>query len=133
MVMQVFSKLFGSKNERELKRMGKVVSQISELEVSMGQLSDEEIKSHKQLFQNRLAEGEPLDDLLPEAFALTREAAKRNIGLRIHDVQMVGGVTLHEGRIAEMRTGEGKTLVATLPLYLNGLMAEGVQLITVND
>lgn len=133
MVMQVFSKIFGSKNERELKRMGQIVSQISELEDSMAQLSDEEIRNHRELFQNRLAAGETLDDLLPEAFALTREAAKRNIGLRIYDVQMVGGITLHEGRIAEMRTGEGKTLVATLPLYLNGLMAEGVQLITVND
>jgi preprotein translocase subunit SecA len=133
MVMQVFSKMFGSKNERELKRMGKIVSQINEMEDSMGQLSDEEIRNHKELFQSRLAEGETLDDLLTEAFALTREAAKRNIGLRIHDVQMVGGITLHEGRIAEMRTGEGKTLVATLPLYLNGLLGEGVQLITVND
>lgn len=133
MVMQVFSKIFGSKNERELKRMGQIVSQISELEDSMAQLSDEEIRNHRELFQNRLAAGETLDDLLPEAFALTREAAKRNIRLRIYDVQMVGGITLHEGRIAEMRTGEGKTLVATLPLYLNGLMAEGVQLITVND
>lgn len=133
MVMQVFSKIFGSKNERELKRMGKIVSQISEFEDAMGQLSDEEIRNYRELFQNRLAAEETLDDLLPEAFALTREAAKRNIGLRIYDVQMVGGITLHEGRIAEMRTGEGKTLVATLPLYLNGLLAEGVQLITVND
>jgi len=133
MALQVFSKIFGSKNERELKRMGRIVSQISELEDSMGKLSDDEIRNYKEQFQNRLADGETLDDLLPEAYALTREAAMRNIGLRIHDVQMVGGVTLHEGRIAEMRTGEGKTLVATLPMYLNGLMAEGVQLITVND
>ncbi len=133
MAMQVFSKIFGSKNDRELKRMGKIVAQINELEEAIGQLSDGEIKDRKELFQTRLAAGESLDDLLVEAFALTREAGKRTIGLRIHDVQMVGGITLYEGRIAEMRTGEGKTLVATLPLYLNGLMGKGVQLVTVND
>jgi preprotein translocase subunit SecA len=133
MVMQAISKLFGSKNDRELKRMGKIVVQINALEESTVQLTDDEIRSKRQVFEARLADGETLDDLLPEAYAVAREAAKRSIGLRPHDVQLIGGITLHEGRIAEMRTGEGKTLVATLALYLNGLKGEGVQLVTVND
>ncbi len=133
MAMQVLSKIFGTKNDRELKRMGKIVAQINSFEDSVAQLSAEQIKGKRQQFKQRLEAGETLDDLLPEAFALTREAAKRNLGLRHHDVQLIGGITLHEGRIAEMRTGEGKTLVATLTLYLNGMMGEGVQLVTVND
>jgi len=133
MVMQILSKLFGSKNERELKRMSKIVVQINNLEDSIEQLSNEELRQQRELFRQRLIDGETLDQLLPEAFAVTREAGKRTLGQRLFDVQMIGGITLHEGRIAEMRTGEGKTLVATLPLYLNGIDGQGVQLITVND
>lgn len=133
MIMQILSKLFGSKNERELKRMSKIVDQINSLEESVKQLTDEEIPQQKDIFKQRLLEGETLDQLLPEAFALTREVGKRTLGQRIFDVQMIGGITLHEGRIAEMRTGEGKTLVATLPLFLNAIEGYGVQLITVND
>lgn len=133
MVMQLLSKVFGSKNERELKRMGKIVSAINALEPDMEALSAEEIKSKKTEYLSRIEAGETLYDLLPEAFALVREAAKRTLGQRIFDVQMIGGITLHEGRIAEMRTGEGKTLVATLPLYLNALTGKGVHLVTVND
>ena len=128
----MLGKLFGSKNDRELKRMRKIVLKISQLESSMEQLSDEAIKSQKELFEKRLAEGESLEDILPEAFATVREAGKRALDMRIFDVQLIGGITLHEGRIAEMRTGEGKTLVATLPLYLNALTGS-VHLVTVND
>lgn len=133
MVMQILSKLFGSKNERELKRMGRIVEQINKLEDSVEQLTDEEFLHQKDIFRQRLHDGESLDQLLPEAFAVTREAGKRTLGQRIFDVQLIGGITLHEGRIAEMRTGEGKTLAATLPLYLNAIDGLGVQLITVND
>ena len=130
--MLVLGKLFGSKNDRELKRMRKIVLKISQLESSMEQLPDEAIKSQRELFEKRLAEGESLEDVLPEAFATVREAGKRALDMRIFDVQLIGGITLHEGRIAEMRTGEGKTLVATLPLYLNALTGS-VHLVTVND
>ena len=128
----MLGKLFGSKNDRELKRMRKIVLKISQLESSMEQLPDEAIKSQRELFEKRLAEGESLEDVLPEAFATVREAGKRALDMRIFDVQLIGGITLHEGRIAEMRTGEGKTLVATLPLYLNALTGS-VHLVTVND
>ena len=128
----MLGKLFGSKNDRELKRMRKIVLKISQLESSMEQLPDEGIKSQRKLFEKRLAEGESLEDILPEAFATVREAGKRALDMRIFDVQLIGGITLHEGRIAEMRTGEGKTLVATLPLYLNALTGS-VHLVTVND
>ena len=128
----MLGKLFGSKNDRELKRMRKIVLKISQLESSMEQLPDEGIKSQRELFEKRLAEGESLEDILPEAFATVREAGKRALDMRIFDVQLIGGITLHEGRIAEMRTGEGKTLVATLPLYLNALTGS-VHLVTVND
>lgn len=131
--MQVLNKIFGSKNDRELKRMGKVVTAINAFEPEFEKLSDTSIQNKKTEFLSRYTEGESLDDFLPEAFALVREAAKRTLGLRIFDVQLIGGITLHEGRIAEMRTGEGKTLVATLPLYLNALPGKGVHLITVND
>ena len=133
MVMKTLKKIFGSKNDRELKRMNRLVLGINALEPEMQALSDEELRSLKGNFQVRLADGETLETLLPEAFAAVREAGKRTLGLRIFDVQMVGGITLHEGRIAEMRTGEGKTLVATLPLFLNALPGEGVHLVTVND
>lgn len=133
MVLQAISRIFGSKNERELKRMSKVVQKISALEGDMASLSDADIVAQRDKFRARLEEGESLEAILPEAFATVREAGKRALGLRIFDVQMIGGITLHEGRIAEMRTGEGKTLVATLPLYLNALSGEGVHLVTVND
>jgi preprotein translocase subunit SecA len=124
--------LFGSKNSRELKRMGKLVKQINAFESDFENLSDNELKAKTQEFRQRLSDGDGLDKLLPEAFATVREASKRTIGLRHFDVQMIGGITLHEGRIAEMRTGEGKTLVATLPAYLNALSGS-VHVVTVND
>lgn len=129
----VFSKLFGSKNDRVLKRMGKIVKKINDLEDPTAVLADDELKAKRQEFKDRLDNGETLDDILPEAFAAVREAGKRALDKRIFDVQMIGGITLHEGRIAEMRTGEGKTLVATLPLFLNAISGEGVHLVTVND
>ncbi|MFT4718854.1 MAG: preprotein translocase subunit SecA [Candidatus Azotimanducaceae bacterium] len=133
MVMQVFNKIFGSKNDRELKRMGKVVARINDLETTFEARSDDEIANLRHLYKARLEQGESLDAVLPEAFAAVREAGKRALGLRIFDVQLIGGMTLHEGRIAEMRTGEGKTLMATLPLYLNAISGDGVHLVTVND
>ena len=125
-------RIFGSKNDREIKRMRNIVAAINQLEASLEQYSDEQIKGQKVVFEARLDQGEALEQILPEAFALVREAGKRALGMRIFDVQLIGGITLHEGRIAEMRTGEGKTLVATLPLYLNALQGN-VHLVTVND
>ncbi len=133
MVMQVLSRVFGSKNERELKRMGKVVNKINSFEEEFEKLDDTAIKQMKETFKQQIEDGKTLEDILPEAFALVREAGKRSLGMRIFDVQMIGGITLHEGRIAEMRTGEGKTFVATLALYLNAITGEGVHLVTVND
>jgi preprotein translocase subunit SecA len=133
MVMQVFNKIFGSKNDRELKRMAKVVTRINDLETTIEAHSDDEIANLRHIYKARLEQGESLDAILPEAFAAVREAGKRALGLRIFDVQLIGGMTLHEGRIAEMRTGEGKTLMATLPLYLNAISGDGVHLVTVND
>ncbi|MCD8521102.1 MAG: preprotein translocase subunit SecA [Saccharospirillaceae bacterium] len=133
MIGNLFSKVFGSKNSRELKRMGKLVSQIGAFEDSLKSLSDEQLKAKTAEFRQRLADGSSLDALLPEAFAVCREASSRVMGMRHFDVQMIGGITLHEGRIAEMRTGEGKTLVATLPTYLNALTGKSVHVVTVND
>ena len=133
MVLQVLSKVFGSKNERELKRMRKTVLRINALEDDIQKLSAEALMGQRDKLNSRIGAGESLEDILPEAFATVREAAKRSLGLRLFDVQMIGGITLHEGRIAEMRTGEGKTLVATLPLYLNAIAGDGVHLVTVND
>jgi len=133
MIGRMFSKIIGTKNDRELKRMKKVVTKISDLEEATQQLSDEQIRAKTVELRERVAKGEELDALLPEAFALVREAGVRSIGLRHFDSQMIGGITLHEGRIAEMRTGEGKTLVATLPTYLNSLTGDGVHVVTVND
>lgn len=124
--------LFGSKNKRELKRMGKVVTKINQLEEGMKALSDEELQEKTNEFKQRIANGETLESLIPEAFAVVREASSRVLGLRHFDVQMIGGMTLHEGCIAEMRTGEGKTLVATLPAYLHALVGS-VHVVTVND
>jgi preprotein translocase subunit SecA len=133
MLTKLATRIFGSKNTREVKRMGKVVAQINAQEEVLSKLSDEELRDKTSEFKKRLADGESLDKLLPEAFAVVREASRRALGLRHFDVQMIGGVTLHEGHISEMRTGEGKTLVATLPIYLNALTGKGVHLVTVND
>jgi len=127
------SKVFGSRNERELKRFNKAVQDISTLEESLQALSDEELKAKTDEFRGRLQNGTVLDDLLPEAFAVVREAGKRVLNMRHFDVQLIGGMVLNEGRIAEMRTGEGKTLVATLAVYLNALTGNGVHVVTVND
>ena len=126
-------KLLGNKNAKEIKRIRLIVDEINELEPSMLALSDTSLKAKTEEFKTRLAEGETLDDILPEAFAVVREASKRVLGMRHFDVQMIGGVVLHRGNIAEMRTGEGKTLVATLPVYLNALSGKGVHVVTVND
>jgi preprotein translocase subunit SecA len=125
--------LGGDPLKREVERLSQIVEQINALEPAFEALSDEELSAKTPEFKQRLAEGESLDDLLPEAFATVREASKRTIGLRHYDVQLIGGMVLHSGKIAEMRTGEGKTLVATLPLYLNALTGRGVHLVTVND
>ena len=132
-LLKAAKKLFGTQNERELKSIYPLVAQINSLEPSMKALSDEQLQAKTPEFKTRLAKGETIDQLLPEAFAVVREAAWRVIGQRHFDVQMIGGITLHRGRIAEMRTGEGKTLVATLPAYLNALEGKGVHVITVND
>jgi preprotein translocase subunit SecA len=132
MLNKVFKTVFGSKNGRELKRMGKLANEVNTLEASIEKLSDTDLKAKTVEFRQRLEAGETLDALLAEAFACVREASRRTLGLRHFDVQMIGGITLHEGRIAEMRTGEGKTLVATLPAYLNALNGS-VHVVTVND
>ena len=131
--MGLFDKLFGTRSQRELKKIQPMVDQILSLEDSYKALSEEELRGKTAVFKQRLADGETLDDLLPEAFATVREAADRVLGLRPYPVQLIGGIVLHQGRIAEMKTGEGKTLVAILPCYLNALTGEGVHVVTVND
>ena len=133
MFAPLLKKLFGSKNEREVKRMAKQVQAINALEPQMVPLSDEQLKAKTEEFKARVAKGETLDQILPEAFAVAREAGKRVMGMRHFDVQLIGGMSLHEGKIAEMRTGEGKTLVGTLAVYLNALSGKGVHVVTVND
>ncbi|TNF32696.1 MAG: preprotein translocase subunit SecA [Gammaproteobacteria bacterium] len=134
MISAIARKIFGSKNDRELKRMGKVVARINALEGDITALPDQALQQKTAEFRQRLADGkDTLDTLLPEAFAVAREAGKRTLGMRHFDVQLIGGMTLHEGRIAEMRTGEGKTLMATLPVYLNALAGKGVHVVTVNE
>ncbi len=133
MIGSIAKKIFGSKNERELKRLEPLVRAINEFEPSMKSLSDEQMKAKTDEFRSRLADGETLDDILPEAFALVREASIRTLGMRHFDVQLIGGIALHEGKIAEMKTGEGKTLAATLPVYLNALSGRGAHVVTVND
>ena len=133
MITTALKKVFGSRNDRELKRIGKMVKSINELETSFEAMSDDELKLKTEEFRGRLTAGATLDQLLPEAFAAVREAGKRTLGMRHFDVQLIGGIALHEGKIAEMRTGEGKTLVATLPAYLNALSGNAVHLVTVND
>ena len=131
--MGLFTKMFGTRSEREVKKLAPTVDKVMALEEPYKKLSDDELRAKTQEFKTRLAGGETLDDLLPEAFATIREAASRVLGMRPYRVQVVGGVVLHQGRIAEMKTGEGKTLVAILPAYLNALTGEGVHIVTVND
>ncbi|EQD65621.1 preprotein translocase subunit SecA, partial [mine drainage metagenome] len=133
MLNRVLTGVFGSRNERVVRQLQRKVARINALEPAWGKLTDDELKGKTVEFRARLAKGESIDDLLPEAFATVREAAQRVIGMRHYDVQMIGGMILHMGRIAEMRTGEGKTLVATLPVYLNALEGKGVHVVTVND
>jgi len=133
MISGFLTKIFGSRNERLLKTYQRNVERINSLEAQMSALSDEALRAKTDEFRGRVVAGEELDALLPEAFAVVREAAKRTLGMRHFDVQLVGGMVLHSGKIAEMRTGEGKTLVATLPAYLNALAGKGVHIVTVND
>ena len=131
--MSAFEKIFGTHSERELKRIKPIVDKVESYHEAMGKLSDDELKDKTKEFKKRLADGETLDDILPEAYATVREAAKRVLGMEHYRVQIIGGIILHQGRIAEMRTGEGKTLVCTLPAYLNALEEKGVCIVTVND
>ena len=125
--------IFGSANDRYVRSLGKIVDRINGFETTISAMTDEELRGQTGLLRRRLADGQTLDDILPEAFATVREAAKRTLGQRHYDVQMIGGIVLHRGSIAEMRTGEGKTLVATLATYLNALEGKGVHVVTVND
>ena len=131
--MSIVSKLFGTHSQRELKKIAPIADKVESLRDSMLALSDEELKGKTTEFKNRLANGETLDDILPEAYAAVREAARRAIGMEHYRVQIIGGIVLHQGRIAEMKTGEGKTLVSTMPVYLNALAGKGVHVVTVND
>src|SRR6187401_3289953 len=133
MLDTILAKVVGTQNERELKRLRPLVAEIAALEATTQALTDEQLRAKTVEFRERLAKGETLDDLLVEAFAVVREAAKRVLGQRAFDVQLKGGMVLHQGKIAEMKTGEGKTLVATLPVYLNALEGKGVHVVTVND
>ncbi len=133
MINAILTKIVGSKNERTLKRMRANVERINALEPATRALTDEQLRAKKDEFRARLDRGETLNDLLPEAFAVVREAGRRVLEMRHFDVQLVGGMVLHEGKIAEMKTGEGKTLVATLPVYLNALAGKGAHVVTVND
>ena len=125
--------IFGSSNDRYVRSLRKIVEQVNALESRIEAMTDEELKGQTGILRGRLEQGATLDDVLPEAFATVREAAKRTLGQRHYDVQLIGGIVLHRGEIAEMRTGEGKTLVATLPVYLNALEGKGVHVVTVND
>ena len=131
--MGFLSKIFKSYSEKELKRIMPIVEKINSLEPEMEKLSDKELRAKTDYFKKEIADGKTLDDILPEAFAVMREASKRVLGMRHFDVQLIGGIILHQGRISEMKTGEGKTLVATLPVYLNALTGKGVHVITVNE
>ncbi|HXU94073.1 MAG TPA: preprotein translocase subunit SecA, partial [Gallionella sp.] len=133
MISKVLKSIFGSRNDRLLKQYRATVQVINNLESGIAKLSDDELRQKTESFRQRFANGESLDSILPEAFAVVREGSKRALGMRHYDVQLIGGMTLHYGKIAEMRTGEGKTLVATLPAYLNALAGTGVHVVTVND
>ena len=126
-------RFLGDNNDKEIKRMQLVVDKINAMEPDLQNLTDSSLAAHTDKFKDRLAAGETLDDILPEAFAVCREASRRVLGMRHFDVQLIGGMCLHEGKIAEMKTGEGKTLVATLPVYLNALVGKGVHMVTVNE
>ncbi|MDP6416766.1 MAG: preprotein translocase subunit SecA, partial [Gammaproteobacteria bacterium] len=131
--MNILNKILGSSNSRKLKKMDRTVAAVNKFEEAFEALTDEELKLKTDEFRKRLNDGEALDAILPEAFAIVREASKRTLKLRHFDVQLIGGMVLHQGSVAEMRTGEGKTLVATLPAYLNGLSGKGVHIVTVNE
>ena len=131
--MNLFEKVFGTHSERELKLIYPIVDKIVAMRPEMMALTDEQLRDRTRIFKERLANGETLDDILPEAFATVREAARRVLNMEHYPVQLVGGIVLHQGRIAEMKTGEGKTLVSTAPAYLNALMGKGVHIVTVND
>ncbi|GAI32450.1 unnamed protein product, partial [marine sediment metagenome] len=131
--MSIITKIFGDANEKYLKKLEPIIEKINFFEPEFEKFSDEKLKEKTNEFKERLKKGENLDDLLPEAFALVREASKRTLDQRHFDVQLIGGIVLHQGKIAEMKTGEGKTLAATLPLYLNALKERGAHLVTVND
>src|SRR5579885_3498387 len=133
MIDTLFAKIFGTKHEREVKKMLPLVQAINDFEPKIQSLSDAELAAKTIEFKERLAQGATLDDLLVEAFAVCREAGRRVLKMRHFDVQLIGGMVLHQGKIAEMETGEGKTLVATLPVYLNALEGKGVHVVTVND
>lgn len=133
MLTNIAKKIFGSRNDRLLKQYRKSVAKINALEEQMKALSDADLQAKTAEFKQRLANGQTLDDILVEAFAVCREASRRVLGMRHFDVQLIGGMVLHDGKIAEMRTGEGKTLVATLAVYLNALSGKGVHVVTVND
>ena len=131
--MNIIQKIFGTHSQNELKRVYPIADAVMALDEDMQRLSDEELKAKTKEFKDRLENGETLDDILPEAYAVVREAASRVLGMKHYRVQIIGGIILHQGRIAEMKTGEGKTLVATLPSYLNALEGKGVHVVTVND
>ena len=131
--MTILEKIFGSRSQKIIKKINPLIKKINALEDTYGKLSDSELLNHREIFIGRFKEGENLDDLLPEAFATVREVSKRQLGLRPYDCQLIGGVALHNCQIAEMATGEGKTLVATLPIYLNSITRRTVVLVTVND
>ena len=131
--MGLMEKIFGDINEKEVKKIEKIVDKIETFDIEMQALSDNELKEKTQEFKKRIEAGETLDDILPEAFAVCREGAVRSLGMKHFRVQLIGGIVLHQGRISEMKTGEGKTLVATLAVYLNALEGKGVHVVTVND
>src|SRR6478735_2011150 len=133
MIQTLLARIFGTANDRQLKRLRPIVADVGRYEAATRQLSDEQLRGKTVEFRERLAAGATLDDLLPEAFAVVREAGRRTLNMRHFDVQLMGGIVLHRGKIAEMKTGEGKTLVATLAVYLNALTGRGVHVVTVND
>ncbi|MBW2259363.1 MAG: preprotein translocase subunit SecA, partial [Deltaproteobacteria bacterium] len=133
MIGNVLKKVFGSKNERELNKLTPIVEQVNAFEPEMQGLSDDQLRAKTQSLKERIDQGATLDELLPEAFAVVREASVRTLKMRHFDVQLIGGIVLYQGKIAEMKTGEGKTLAATLPAYLNALTGRGVHIVTVND
>src|SRR5229473_1461315 len=133
MLQTLLAKVVGTQNERELKRLRPLVAEINAFEPTIQAFTDEQLRAKTAEFRERVSQGETIDQLLPEAFAVVREAGRRTLNMRHFDVQLIGGMGLHRGKIAEMKTGEGKTLVATLPAYLNALAGKGVHVVTVND